>query len=313
MKIYIDTPFQAPVKAMLHAGTKGDELVFKDEIEDESVQLNALLYADILFGNPLPVERLQQATNLKWVQLASTGFEYYSGIKTPALVTNLNDYYAQPCAETVVAGIMSLYRGIDRFSVLKNEAHWVGYPMRAGLQLLKHKKVIILGSGNIARQVAKILSGFDCGITFFARTAPDAILRTPEQLVGALPKADIVIACLPGTTQTKGLFTTAMIQNMKESALFCNIGRGNLLEDEGALVDALMNKKIGGAVLDVTATEPLPREHALWKCPNTILSQHTGGGNITEQEGIALFFLDNLSSFKKGYALKNVIQLEKGY
>lgn len=313
MKIYIDTPLEAPLKAMLRSGAKGDDLAFKDELKDEQEQLNALLSADILLGNPRPVEWLQEATNLKWIQLASTGFEYYSGIKIPAVVTNLNDYYAQPCAETVVAGIMALYRGIDRFSVLKNDAHWVGYPMRSGLQLLMHKKVIILGSGNIARQVAKILGGFDCDITFFARTAPDAILRTPEQLAAALPDADIVIACLPGTAQTRGLFTTAMIHQMKSSALFCNIGRGNLLEDEAALVDALMNEKIGGAVLDVTAKEPLPENHPLWKCPNTILSQHTGGGNITEQEGIVLFFLGNLTSFKKGQALKNIIQLEKGY
>ncbi|QQL50305.1 D-2-hydroxyacid dehydrogenase [Mucilaginibacter ginkgonis] len=313
MIIYIDTPFKEEQKTLLRSTLKADELIFKDELPSDDERLSSLLKADILLGNPKPVDWLQQAQNLKWLQLYSTGFEYYSGVKIPAVVTNMKAYYAQPCAETIVAGIMALYRGIDKYDTLKSQGRWVGYQAREKLQLLFQKKVIILGAGGIAKHLGNILSGFDCGVTFFARSAGEATLHTIEDLEKAIPDADIIIGTLPGTKETAGLFTTAMINKMNADALFCNIGRGNLVEDEAVLIDALITGKIGGAVLDVTAREPIPEGHPLWDCPNTILTQHSGGGSTTEYDGIAAFFLENLERFKQGNRLKNVVDLAKGY
>ncbi|MEI9806598.1 MAG: NAD(P)-dependent oxidoreductase [Bacteroidota bacterium] len=151
----------------------------------------------------------------------------------------------------------------------------------------------------------------DTGVLPVRRKRP--LLPTTEQLEKQLPDADIVIGCLPGTKQTAGMFTNKMISLMKPSALFCNVGRGNLVEDENFLISALKEGKIGGAVLDVTAQEPIPADHPIWECPNTILSQHSGGGNLTEYEGIANFFMDNLKAFKENKPLKNQILLGKGY
>ncbi len=313
MKIYIDTPFSENHKTLLRKGIPGDELVFKDELHSNEAQLEALLSADILLGNPRPVEWLQKATNLKWVQLYSTGFEYYRHIRIPAVVTNMQDYYSQPCAETVVAGIMALYRGIDICTRLKDQKKWVGYTLRTEFQLLSAKKVIILGWGNIGKRVAGILKGFNCNIIIYSRSSNEAAIHTVDELKERLPEADIVIACLPGTEQTRGMFTEDMIHLMKPSAIFCNVGRGNLLHNEQALINALHQKKLGGAVLDVTAEEPIPEGHPLWDTPNTILSQHSGGGSSTEYDGIAEFFMQNLDAFKKGEPLKNQIQFHRGY
>lgn len=313
MLIYVDTPFNEEQKDQLIYGSPEDLFVFKDEIESKEEQLATLLKADILLGNPKPVEWLEKAHNLKWVQLYSTGFEYYRNIKIPAVITNMQDYYSQPCAETAVGGIMALYRGMDNFGVLKSEKKWVGYTLRAHLQLLQDKKVIILGYGNIGRRVAKILSGFDCEIKIYARSAPEAAIRTTDELLKQLGWADIVIGCLPGTAETKGLFTSEMIRAMKHGAVFSNVGRGNLVEDEQVLIDALNEGKLGGAVLDVTAEEPIPADHPLWDCRNTILSQHSGGGNVSEYFGIAQFFLENLERFKKNIPLKNPVDFGRGY
>ena len=119
MTIYVDTPLKKPQKEMLMSRAPGDNFIFKDELPGEDQQLNALLKADILLGNPRPVEWLQRAVNLKWVQLYSTGFEYYHSVKIPAVITNIQDYYSQPCAETMIAGIMALYRKINTFSLLQ--------------------------------------------------------------------------------------------------------------------------------------------------------------------------------------------------
>ncbi|MDR6571048.1 D-2-hydroxyacid dehydrogenase [Chitinophaga ginsengisegetis] len=313
MLIFVDAPLAERHKSTLAAGAAGDSFIFRDELPGESEQREALLKADILLGNPKPVEWLEKAVNLQWIQLYSTGFEYYRHIKIPAIVTNMQDYYSQPCAETAIAGILSLYRGAGEFATLKNKQQWVGHIIRPALQTLQNKQVIILGAGNIARRIEKILRGFDCTIRLYARRSPNAVIRTTTELEAALPAADIVIACLPGTEETKGLFTREMIAALKHNAIFCNVGRGNLLADEQALTEALMHRRIGGAVLDVTQEEPLPAGHPLWSCPNTVLSQHSGGGSTSEYEGIVACFLENLAAFKNGIPLKNIVRFDKGY
>lgn len=313
MTIYADIPLRPDQKEALRKAAPEDQFTFKSELPGEAEQHSALLRAEILLGGPKKAEWLQEARNLKWIQLHSTGFESYKGIRTSAIVTNVQDYYSEPCAETMVAGILALYRKMDEFAVLKKDKQWVGAPMRPQLQLLHRKKIIILGTGNIGRRVARLLSGFEAEVVFYGRTAPDALLRTPEELLQKISWADIIIGCLPGVAETQGLFTTDMISQMKPTALFCNVGRGNLVADEDALAEALINRTIGGAVLDVTATEPLPATSKLWNCPNTLLSQHSGGGQRAEFEGIIELFLENLQNYKNGRELKNQVNFEKGY
>src|SRR5690242_12655844 len=98
MTIYVDTPLNQHQQDRLRNAAPADAFVFKSDLPEEE-QYAAFLKADILFGNPRPVNWLQQANNLQWVQLYSTGFEYYSNIKIGATVTNMHDYFSQPCAE----------------------------------------------------------------------------------------------------------------------------------------------------------------------------------------------------------------------
>ena len=313
MIIYVDTAFDSNQEQLLQNVFPGDQFIFRKRLSSPEEEKSALLSADVISGNPKQKEWIEESHKVKWVQLYSTGFEYYKRLKTQAVFTNMQDYYSEPCAETILAGILSLYRAMDKFTLLKERKEWVGHKMRTNLYLLENRSVIILGAGNIAKRMAKLLSGFDCKINFYARTAPGATLRNPEDLIAAIPTADIIIGCLPGTPETVGLFTTEMLLSMKREALFCNVGRGNLLEDEQKLVETLQQKMIAGAVLDVTAMEPLPGDHPLWNCPNTILSQHSGGGNVEEFDGIADFFIDNFKLFKSGQPLKNVVELNRGY
>lgn len=312
MLIYVDTPLKEKEKFIFKKGIgKKAECSFKDEMTDETSIVEKIKAADVIFGNPKP-ELMKKATNAKWIQLYSAGFEYYQGITLPAIITNMQDYYSQPCAETVIGGIMTIYRKMDMFTLLKKDKRWVGYPIRRELQLLYNKKVLILGAGNIGRRIAKILDGFSARYIFFSRTKHGA-MHSKKELLENIPEVDIIIACLPGTAETKGLFSNEMISRMKPGALFCNVGRGNLVADQNFLVDALMNQKIGGAVLDVTTCEPVPVDSPLWECPNTILTQHSAGGQVTEYNGLVTLFLENFENFIQGKPLKNQIRFDKGY
>lgn len=313
MIIYIETPLNEELRSQLTLVCKQDEILFKSDFVTHDEQLSALSKAEVIFGNPRPASLLQDLPNLKWIQLFSAGFEYYRSLNIPATVTNMRDFFSEPCAETALAGILSLYRGMSDFTLLKDKKKWVGQNIRPQLNTLAKKSVLILGAGNIGKRIEKILSGFDCNIHFFARKKAEKVVTTIPEVEALIPDMDIIIACLPGTEETKGFFNVSMINLMKSSAIFVNVGRGNLVSDELALAEALMNNEIGGAVLDVTGEEPLSPEHPLWNCPNTILSQHSAGGDANEFSGLLNFFLENLQRYKLQQPLLNQVQLNRGY
>lgn len=284
-------------------------MVFKEDLP-ENEQFDAYAKADILLGNA-PLNWLEKKSNyLKWWQLESAGFDKFKSLKLDFPTTNVGDYYAQPCAETIVGGVLALYRKIDTLTVLKQSKNWIGAPLRLEMKLLSKQKVVVLGAGEIGMCVKRILQGFDCEITVMARSNPAADITSKDELKAILPETDLVISCLPGTAD--GFFTKEMIGSMKTEAVFANVGRGNAV-DEKALIEALENNKIEGAVLDVTEVEPLPQNNPLWRLPNVLILQHTGGGQRNEHRGKFKIFLENLTRFENGEPLKYVIEIGKGY
>ena len=257
---------------------------------------------------------LEKTTQLKWIQLESVGFGEYQNLKNGEgfIMTNLKGFFSVPVAETVLAGILGFYRGVDRLTLHKHQKKWVGSAIRSELQLLQGSKVLIAGGGNIGKQIAKLLSAFEVQTIVFDTFIPDPDISSLSELDSILPQVDIVVSSLPETKNTIGLFSEARLNKMKGSALFVNVGRGAVV-DEQALINLLLKEKIGGCVLDVSHREPLPSDNPLWSCPNTILTQHSGGGWTGEQDGRIMFFLDNLQRFNQGKALLNVVDIEKGF
>lgn len=310
MNLFINTPtLTACQKARLTRERPDDELYFKTDLSERE-QAEAFRRADIIFGNP-PVAWWQTIPeNLKFWQLDSVGFEYYVGLMPGVPVCNVGDLFARPCAETMIAGILALYRHIDQFIQLRNERRWIGYPIRFTMSLLRDKSVVILGAGAISQTICQLLQGFGCQIQTLARTNPLAELHSVEELKAVLPTTDIIINCLPGTA--KGFFNQELISAMKPGGVFANVGRGSTV-DEVALIDALKRGNLSGAILDVTTIEPLPDNHPFWGMPQVILTQHTGGGHIHEDDDKIDLFTENLRRFMAGESLTNQIDLNRGY
>ncbi|GAB3569614.1 hypothetical protein GCM10027578_24410 [Spirosoma luteolum] len=283
--------------------------IFRSDLPD-AAQPDALRTADALFGNP-PVSWLTGLTDkLAFWQLDSAGFDKYRGVQTRAKVANMGDYFAWPCAETMIAGIMAFYRRIPELAVLQSRSEWVGAPMRQRTDLLRHKRVIILGTGTIGRAVRQMLTGFDCRVTMLARTDAQADIHSVDELRAALPETDLVINCLPGTAT--GFVSAEVIGAMPARCLYANVGRGSTT-DEAALIDALQAGRLAGAVLDVTDTEPLPADSPLWALPNVLLTQHTGGGQPDEDQGKVEQLLRNLHRLERGEPVENEVGLGRGY
>ncbi|WP_400191966.1 D-2-hydroxyacid dehydrogenase [Hymenobacter sp. B81] len=271
----------------------------------------ALQRAELLFGNP-PADWFAAGfpPGLRFWQIDSAGFERYAGLQPNFPVANVGDYFAWPCAETMVAGILALYRRIHDLARWQERREWHGSLIRPTLRLLREQRVVVLGAGAIGLAVRRQLSGFGCAVQLLARTNPAAQLHSRAELRAALPHTDLVINCLPGTAT--GFVSAELLAALPAGSVYASVGRGTTT-DEPALIAALQSGQLSGAVLDVTAVEPLPADSPLWALPQVILTQHSGGGQPREDEGKVDVFLRSLSRLLRGESPENLVDLARGY
>ncbi len=310
MQLFVNIPLNDAGKAELRQQLPPDVTpVFRHDLPKEEQQA-AFRSADLILGNPPSAWFAEPLPKLKFWQLDSAGFDGYKTVRLDAVIANMGDYFARPCAETMVAGILAVYRRLPELVLLQSRSEWVGAPIRSRMDSLWQKRVVILGTGTIGQAVRQMLAGFRCDVTMLARTDPKADLHSVDELCAVLPQTDILINCLPGTAT--GFVSADVIAAMKPGSLYANVGRGTTT-DEPALIRALQTGQLGGAVLDVTTTEPLPSESPLWTLPTVLLTQHTGGGQPDEDAGKVALFHRNLANFRAGRPVENPVELGRGY
>jgi phosphoglycerate dehydrogenase-like enzyme len=309
MNIYIACELNNLEKKIIKNNLKKHNLYFSN-LTFKKIADNNFLKCEIVFGN-IPPDWVKQSSKIRWLQLESTGFAEYSDVNKnflnkDVIITNLKSFFAHQVAQTVMAGIFSFYRGLDIFTLLKKEKKWIGDPIRAKLEILNDKNILFFGKGSINQEIAKYIKVFNCKYLFIDSNSKKSFF------IKKLKKAEIVICALPGTTKTKMLFNKKMINSLSKQTILINVGRGNLI-NEKYLIKKLKNNDLKGAVLDVTAEEPLRKNNQLWSCPNLILTQHTGGGYKDEIMDKVNFFLDNFQRYLKKSKVLNKINPMKGY
>jgi phosphoglycerate dehydrogenase-like enzyme len=309
MNIYIACELNNLEKKIIKNNLKKHNLYFSN-LTFKKIADNNFLKCEIVFGN-IPPDWVKQSSKIRWLQLESTGFAEYSDVNKnflnkDVIITNLKSFFAHQVAQTVMAGIFSFYRGLDIFTLLKKEKKWIGDPIRAKLEILNNKNILFFGKGSINQEIAKYIKLFNCKYSFIDSNSNKSFFTKK------LKKAEIVICALPGTTKTKMLFNEKMINSLSKKTILVNVGRGNLI-NEKHLIKKLKNNGIIGAILDVTAEEPLRKNNPLWSCPNLILTQHTGGGYKDEIMDKVNFFLDNFQRYLKKSKVLNKINPMKGY
>ena len=309
MNIYIACELNNLEKKIIKNNLKKYNLYFSN-LRFKKIADNNFLKCEIVFGN-IPPDWVKQSSKIRWLQLESTGFAEYSEVKEnflnkDVIITNLKSFFAHQVAQTVMAGIFSFYRGLDIFTLLKKEKKWIGDPIRAKLEILNDKDILFFGKGSINQEIAKYIKLFNCKYSFIDSNSNKSFFTKK------LKKAEIVICALPGIAKTKMLFNKRMISYLSKKTILVNVGRGNLI-NEKHLIKKLKNNDIKGAILDVTAEEPLRKNNPLWSCPNLILTQHTGGGYKDEIMDKVKFFLDNFQRYKKKSNVLNKINPLKGY
>jgi len=314
--IFVWSHLDSRAREHLCAATHGERLHFANKFAPAPGDVAAFRDAEICFGN-VPAEWLGCAPRLRWMQLESVGFDYYRKLDRTRLapgfvLTNLHGQFARPAAETALAGLLALQRGLDELIPAQRDRRWICLDVRPRMRLLHGCRAIVLGAGTIGLRLRDLLRAFECHVDVFARHSSEATVPTAAALDALLPECDVIACCLPSTPETCGFFDAARLGRLPPHALFVNVGRGSVV-DERALVACLQHGRIGGAMIDVSYDELIPSDHPLWTCPRTILTQHTGGGYADELLDKARTFTLNLARYRRGEPLANVVNVARGY
>jgi len=276
------------------------------------------------------------APQLRWIQFAYAGIDFIQ--KHPLLdkkdfrATSLSGAAAPKVAEFIMMGILSLAHKLPMLLQYQGEKIWPPDRWhRFQPQELRGSTVGMLGYGSIARELARLLQPF--GVTILATKQnledvsqhgyipegtgdPEGELFTrlypPEALHSMLKLCDFVVITLPLTQSTRTIIGAKELQIMKPTTYLISVGRGGQLAED-ALLQALKEKQIAGALLDVFASEPLPKENPLWEAPNLIITPHIAGDTIDYGQLVFELFAENLKRYIAGKDLLNVFDPELGY
>lgn len=279
----------------------------------------AISQFEVIFGNPAP-ELLSKADHLQWLSSAFAGVAPYLREdiwpRPDCLLTSGSGAYGPTISEHVVMVLLMLMRRMPEYQADAAQYRWAFHtPIRS----IAGSQIVMLGTGDIGSNTARRLSALGAEVTGVCRSGrskePAFTRVIPlERLDSVLPQADAMVMALPETSETAGILSRSRLALLPSSAYVINVGRGSAIDQE-ALVEALWAGKLAGAALDVMTPEPLPENHPLWDCPNTIITPHVSGNmslGITCDLAVELF-CQNLERYAVGKPLNNLVDRIRGY
>lgn len=296
MKLLLTGAFKCTDEQIEYLKSLGHEIVFFGD-EREKLDFNVSDIEGVICNGLFVYNDIEQFHSLKYIQLTSAGYDRVpmDYIKQHGIeIHNARGVYSVPMAEFALTGILQLVKQSRFF--YENQKRCVWEKSRT-LGELAGKTAVIVGAGNIGAEVAKRLKAFDVTVVGIDITTDERPYFDKIQLLSNLDEqlkaADIVVLTLPLTDDTKGMFDKSKFDLVKNNCIFVNIARGQLVV-ENDLIDALNNKKISGAVLDVFETEPLEKESPLWNMDNVIITPHNSFVGEGNTERLSKIIFENI-------------------
>jgi phosphoglycerate dehydrogenase-like enzyme len=297
---------------VLRAGGAGVELFCS---RDAAELAAAAPGAEVLYGAPSP-SLLAAAPELKWVHVSSAGvdrFLFAEMVQHAAVMTNSRGVAAVSIAEHAFALMLAFTRGLPLAFRHQQERRWV----HTSLLEIRGQTLGIVGLGHVGREVAGRAAAFGMrvlAVDINPMDPPESVasLWPLERLPDLFAEADIVVNCTPLTPRTERMIGRELFLRMKPTALFVNVSRGRIVDQE-ALVAALQEERIAGAALDVVYPEPLPADSPLWSMPNVILTAHSATSSQHFSQRLLDLFCENLRRYVVGEPLRNVVDKQAGF
>jgi phosphoglycerate dehydrogenase-like enzyme len=274
---------------------------------------------------------LARAPHLAWVHSATSGVERAltpAALERGLVVTNARGVFSRPIAEYVLMMILAISRRLPQLLELQRERTW--QPLEGAE--LRDVTVGIVGLGSIGRAVGALATAFGCRVVAVRRRPDEGEAASPgdaeagrplgelmldrvggpETLPELLGESDFVVLAAPLTPETEDMINAQTLAMIKPGAWLINVARGRLV-DERALLRALRDGPLGGAVLDTFRDEPLPPMSSFYDLPNVIVTPHTAWSSTRVLDRSVELFCDNLRRFAGAEPLLNVVDPTAGY
>ncbi|WGH92682.1 D-2-hydroxyacid dehydrogenase [Auritidibacter ignavus] len=254
--------------------------------------------------------------HLQWIHVAAAGVDtlLFDELRdSEVTVTNAQGIFDRPIAEWVLGAILAEAKDFADNYRLKTTKSW----KHRETTRVAGAKALVIGTGAIGREIARMLRVAGLNVTGAGRRARDrdedfGEVVLSEDLTQHVEEFDVMINAAPLTPATTGLIDAEVLAAVKPGAHVINIGRGPSV-DEPALITALRDGPLGFASLDVFTEEPLPQTSELWELDNVMISSHMSGDVTGWREALAEQFLDNAERWLADQPLHNVVDKTAGY
>ena len=283
-----------------------------------AAQRAALVRVEVALAIDVPFDVATVAPRLRWVQAVGvgTGQLQSAGLAEAGIrLTSAAGTSGVSIAEFVFARLLQEAKALRRIEAAQISHRW---EPAFGTQLAG-TTLGLIGLGAINAAVAARAKAFEMRVLATRRSAiAGAIapnvdeLYPPGELHAMLGRCDAVVAAVPETPETIGLMNADAFAAMRPGSLFCNVGRGSLVDEE-ALIGALAHGQLRAAALDVASVEPLPPDDGLWDTPTLYVSPHCSASPQALFVSLHHLFRDNLERYLTGAPLRNEVDLARGY
>lgn len=298
--------------------------------------LREIVDADAFFGKLTP-PLLARASKLRWVQSPTASLEHYlfpELVAHPCILSNMRGLFSDVIADHVMGFVLCFARNLHVYLRQQQQGLWspvgdaryvtdfvnapgTATPMDRAHQHLSDCTLGVVGVGNIGAEVLRRAAAFGMklrGVDPVCRSVPETLpsVWPLNRLDDLLAESDYVVIAAPHTPETEKLFRRSRIQQMKQTGILINIGRGAIV-DLTDLVAALQSGDIAGAALDVCEVEPLPPDHPLWRMPNVIITPHVAAASTHVAVRHLETLLENIRRFQRGEPPATIVDKTKWY
>lgn len=285
-----------------------------DEILRELPGAEVFVTADVRGDDSKRLADVMHAKDCKvrWVQCLSAGYEglVRHGFPKHIPLTTQGGAVSPAVAEHAFALMLGLLRRVPESVLAKTRGEW-DRSFSTTTSALEGRTLVLIGFGNIGKEVAKRARVFDMQVIGVTRSGKaDALadeMHKLDKLHEVLARADVIVVTAPQNADNHHMIGAAELAACKKDAILVNVSRGGLV-DPAALQNALEKGIIAAAGLDVTEPEPLPEGHPMWKCPNLLITPHIAGGGSKRSRGRILNVVsENFELYRAGKPLKNQV------
>ncbi|WP_214760649.1 D-glycerate dehydrogenase [Exiguobacterium sp. s129] len=265
-----------------------------------------------MLSDTIDHEVLERAPHLEVVSNLAVGYnniDLKAAKEKGVIVTNTPDVLTETTADLTFGLMMMTARRLGEAERDLRAGEWKSWlPMGYVGMDLYQAKLGIIGMGRIGEAVARRARGFDMDVLYHNRTrrheSESMYGFTYAELDELLTQSDFVVVLAPLTDETRGMLGADEFAKMKETAIFINVARGEII-DEQALYEALKAKKIWGAGLDVFTKEPIDLNHPLLTLPNVTTLPHIGSASIRTRLAMMALNRDAIVNVLEGKEPKN--------